>query len=194
MLPLGDRGENLAGDARFVPDVVDGDLGLVSLDTDAADDHVFHVRGFFPGNGPRGVFEAGAHFEFHAEFLGELNGAGLHHLGAGAGHLEQLVVGDFVDFLGIRDNARIAGKDAIDVGEDLAGIGVEGAGERDRGQVGAAAAERRGFAIGVLALKPRDDHDVIFCEQRVDLSWRDVGNFRPRMRAIGQDPGFGAGQ
>ncbi len=189
-----DRGKNPAGDAGLVADVVDGHLGLVALQADAADDDVFHVRGFFLGDGARGVLEAGTHFEFHAEFLGELDRARLHHLRAGAGHLEQLVVGDFVDLLRVGDDARIAGKDAVDVGENLAGIGVQRAGQGDRGQIGAAAAERGRFAIGVLSLEPGDDDDVIFREQRVDLSRRDVGDLRAGMGAIGQDAGFGAGQ
>ena len=47
MLPPRDRGKNAAGDAGLVADVVDGDFRLVPLEADAADDHVFHVRGFF---------------------------------------------------------------------------------------------------------------------------------------------------
>ena len=59
------------------------------------------------------------------------------------------------------DDPRVAGEDAVDVGEDLARIGAERAGERDRGQIRAAAPERGGFAFRRLALEPGHDDDVV---------------------------------
>ena len=48
---------------------------------------------------------------------------------------------------------RVGGEDAVDVGVDLADLGVERGGQRDGGGVGAAAAER-GDVLGVLARRP----------------------------------------
>ena len=49
----------------------------------------------------------------------------------------------------VGDDPRVGGEDAVDVGVDLADVGVERRGQRDRGGVGAAAAER-GDVLGVL--------------------------------------------
>ena len=48
-------------------------------------------------------------------------------------------------------------KTPVDVGVDLADVGVERRGERDRGRVGAAAAERRDVELGRDALEAGDD-------------------------------------
>ena len=60
----------------------------------------------------------------------------------------------------LRHDARVGGEDAVDVGVDLADVGVERRGQRDRGGVRAAAAER-GDVLGVLAdaLEAGDDRD-----------------------------------
>jgi hypothetical protein len=50
----------------------------------------------------------------------------------------------------LRDDARVGGEDAVDVAVDLADVGVEGGGERDRRRVGAAAAERRDVRVSSL--------------------------------------------
>ena len=105
----------------------------------------------------------------NAEFLCELDRARLHHLGAGARHLEQFVVSNLIDFLRVGDDARIAREHAIDVGKNLAGVRFERAGQCDRGQIGAAAAERCRFAFRRLSLKSGDDHDVIIRQQFMNL-------------------------
>jgi hypothetical protein len=58
-------------------------------------------------------------------------------------------------------DARVGGEDAVDVGVDLAHVGLERGGERHRGRVGAAPAQG-GDLLGVLAdaLEAGDDDDV----------------------------------
>ena len=94
----------------------------------------------------------------HAVALRELDGADLQHLGAEARELEHLLVGDAVELPRVRADARVAGVDAVDVGVDLAAVGLERRGERDRARVGAAAAERRDVVVLVDALEA-GDHD-----------------------------------
>ena len=48
------------------------------------------------------VLQAGPNFEADAKFFRELDRARLHHLGTGARHFEQFVVGDLVDLARIR--------------------------------------------------------------------------------------------
>ena len=64
------------------------------------------------------------------------------------------------DPAGARHDPRVGGEHAVDVGVDLADVGAERGGERDRGGVGAAAAEG-GDVLGVLAdaLEAGDDRD-----------------------------------
>ena len=69
------------------------------------------------------------------------------HARAARRELEHLLERDLRRSLrALGDDARVGGVDAVDVGVDLADVGVERRGERDRGRVGAAAAERRDVA------------------------------------------------
>ena len=81
----------------------------------------------------------------------ELDGAGLHDLGAVLGHLEHLLIADDPQLAGVGQEARIGGVDAADVGEDLAAVGVEARRERDGGRVGAASSEGRRLGGDVRA-------------------------------------------
>ena len=78
----------------------------------------------------------------------QLDGARLHDLGALVGQLEHLLVADDGDELGIRDDARVGGEDALHVGVDLAGVGPEAGRQRHRGRVRAAPPQRRHLAGG----------------------------------------------
>ena len=56
----------------------------------------------------------------------ELDRPGLHDLGALVGELQHLLVADDVELAGLRDEPRVGGVDAADVGEDLAAVGARG--------------------------------------------------------------------
>ena len=100
------------------------------------------------------------------------------------GQLEHLLVGDAVDLAGSRDDSRVGGEDPVDVGVDLADLGVERGGERDGGRVGAAAAQG-GDLLGVLAdaLEPGDDDDVPLVEGVGDAARGDVDDPRLAVRS-----------
>ncbi len=126
----------------------EGDLGLIFVEGDAADDDVFHASGFLFHDRSWVIVQAGADFEDDAEFLGELDRARLHDLGPEAGQFQHFVVADLLHLPRFGDDARIGGVDAVDVGVDLAEIGFEGGGQGDGGEVGAAAAEGGDVAFG----------------------------------------------
>ena len=157
---VGDGGEEAGGDAGMVGHAANGDFGLVPIDADAADDDIFHAHSFFFDEGAGVVVEAAADFEEDAKFFGEFDAARLHDFGAGRGHFEHFVVADLGDFLRAGNDARVGGVNAIDVGENLAEVGLGGGGEGDRGEVGAAASEGGDAAVDRFALEPGDDTDV----------------------------------
>ena len=137
-----ERAEHLRGDARAVGHAQDRHLGLGPVVGDAGDHDVFHAVVLPRHERARVRLERRADVDRHAELLGELDGAGLQHLGAEARHLEHLVVGHARELPRVRHDVGIGGVDAVDVGEDLAHVRLEGGGERDAGEVRAAAAER----------------------------------------------------
>ena len=94
--------------------------------------------------------------------------------------LEHLLVGDAVELAGPRHDARVGGVHAVDVGVDLADIGVEGGREGDGGRVRAAAAERR-HVLGVLAdaLEAGDDGDRALLQRGADAAGSHVDDARP---------------
>jgi len=81
------------------------------------------------------VVEARAAVDDHAVVAGELDGAHLQDAGAARGHLEHLLVGDAVELARVRDDARVGGVDAVDVGVDLAYVGADAGRHRDGGRV-----------------------------------------------------------
>ena len=96
----------------------------------------------------------------HVVAAGVLDAPQVQDLGAAGRHLQHLLGGDAVELAGRRDDPRVGGEDAVDVAVDLADVGAQRRGQRDRGGVGGAAAER-GDVLGVLrdALEAGDDRD-----------------------------------
>ena len=154
------RLEDARGDAGFVRHADERDFGLVFVERDAAHDDVFHAFGFFFHNGSWVFVEAGADFKHDAKFLGKFDRARLHHLRAEAGEFEHFVVGNFLELLRARHDARVGGVNAVHVGVNLAKVGLQRRGQRDGGQIRTAAAQRGDLAFGGFALETGDDDDV----------------------------------
>ena len=69
----GDGTENGGADAGAVGHIVDGDLGLIAFEADAAHDDGLHAGGFFFHEGSGVVVHAVAHFKAHTKFVRELD-------------------------------------------------------------------------------------------------------------------------
>ncbi len=132
--------ENLIGDAGPVGHANHDDLGFVAGKGDARHHGLFHVFVFLKGDEcaaarlllqrqvPRG--QAGEHAQANLVLAREFHRADLQHLGAEAGHLQHFFEGDGVEPPGFGHDARIGGVDAVDVGVDLAFVGLQGRCER----------------------------------------------------------------
>jgi hypothetical protein len=86
---------------------------------------------------------------------------------------------------------RVGGEDAVDVGVDLADVGLQRGGERHGGRVGTAAAER-GDVLRRLrdALEAGDDGDVPVGQRSVDPAGRDVDDPGGAVLGVGDDAGL----
>jgi len=131
------------------------------------------------------LLKARSDLEFHPEFLGEFHRAGLHHFCTTSGHLKQFVNNDFADFFRVFNNSRITRENAIHVGKNLAGVGIQRAGQRNRRQVRSATASVVVSPSGVWPWKPATITMLIVREQLVDLLWADVRDAGTRMIAVG---------
>src|SRR5205807_2402085 len=100
----------------------------------------------------------------HVKLLGELDRAAVHHTCTEARQLEHFVVTDLLDAPRFGQLPRISGVNAVDVGVDFTGVGLEHGSQRDGGGVAAAAAQRSDVEIFVDALKTGGDDDVPFVE------------------------------
>ena len=112
------------------------------------------------------------------------------HAAAGRGHLEHLVERDARELPRARDDARVGGVDAFDVGVDLAHVGAERGRQRDRGGVGAAAAERGDVLARRHALEAGDDRDLARRERLADAVGPDLDDLRLAVVGVGDDPGL----
>ena len=97
--------------------------------------------------------------------------------------------------LGVGDDARIGGEDAVDVGVDLADVGLQRGGQRDGGGVRAAAAER-GDVLGVLAdpLEAGDQHDRALGQRLAQPVRVDLHDPRVAVLGRGDHAGLRAGE
>ena len=123
---------------------------------------MFHVLVFLNSN-QRAlalILEAGEHAQFDLVLAGEFDRADLQHLGAEAGHFQHFLEGDGVKLLRFRHDARVGGVDAIDVGVDLALVGLERRGQRHAGSIRTATAEGGNVAVCIDALEAGDNDDL----------------------------------
>ena len=77
------------------------------------------------------VLERRQHAQLDVVLARELDRADLQHLRAEARHLEHFLEGHRVEPTRFRHDARVGGVDAVDVGIDLALVGLERGGQRD---------------------------------------------------------------
>ena len=138
-------------------------------------------------NGTGSVVEARPAVDPHAVVARVLDRAQLEHAGARRRHLEHLLEGDDRQLARVGDDARIGAEDARDVGVDLADLGAERRGHRDRRRVRAAAAERRHVVARRDALEARDEDDLAVVERGRDPVGADVEDPRLRVRGVGDD-------
>ena len=189
----GCSGPHLVGDAD------DGDLGLAAVVGHARDDGFFHVVclpdlvvGFHPG--ARFVTEGRTDVDLHVFATRVLDAAQVEDLGAGGGQLHHFLVADLGDPAGARHDPRVGGVDAVDVGVDLAVVGAQGRGQRDRCGVGGAATQRRDVLGGLRhPLEAGDDDDAALVQGTHDATRGDVDDARVAVGRGGEDARLGTG-
>src|SRR5215204_3098545 len=109
-------------------------------------------------------------------------------------HLEHLLITDVRNATGAGHDPRVGGEHSVRIGVDLAIVGTQGCGERDRGRVGCPAAQG-GDVLCVLgdALEAGDDHDVVLVKGLGDPAGGDVDDAGVAVSSGGDDPGLGTG-
>ena len=141
------------------------------------------------------VLEAAAAVDPDPVVAGVLDRAQLQHAGARGRHLEHLLEGDDRQLAGVGDDPRVGAEDAGDVGVDLADVGVERGGQRDRGGVGAAASQRGDVAaVGRDTLEAGDEDDPVLLQRLPDAVGADVDDPRLGVGGVGDDARLRAGQ
>ena len=126
---FGERHEDRGGDAGPVGDAAQSDLRLVLGIGDAGDDLLFHDILLVADERARlrigGIVEARSHEGLHLVHHGEFDRAHLQNLGAERSHFEHFLEGDAVEPTRLRHDPRIGRIDAVDIGIDVAAIGIE---------------------------------------------------------------------
>ena len=209
---LGDDGEDAGGDAGAVRHVGDGDLVLGAVVSDTGDDGLFH--GVFLGRlqgcvghealefrvcggvgDPGAVLfgERGAHVQGDPVAAREFDGAQVEDLGAVRGHFQGFFLGEGAQAVGLGDDARVGGEEAVDVRVDFAHVGVEGRGEGDGGRVGTSAAQRRHVVVLGDALEAGDNGDLAVLDGAGDALGDHADDLCGTEMAVRFDAGLRAG-
>ena len=117
----------------------------------------------------------------------------MHDLRSGRGHLEHFIVGNFRQLARVFHDPRVAGVNAIDIGEDLADIGLQRRGDRNRREVGSAATQGVNHAIGRDPLESGDHQRFAFVEEAAHQRGIHVENATAGVRAGGVDASLTTG-
>ena len=88
----------------------------------------------------------------------------MEHLGALAGKLQHLVVGDLLQLLRLGNHPRVCGVHAVHVGVNLAKVRPEGRRQGNGAGVGPAPAQGGDVAVAVHALEAGDDHNPVLVQ------------------------------
>ena len=178
-----------------IPD--DGHLGLAAVVCDSGQKGAFHGcvldRSDDDGAGFVRIRRPDVHRNVVAASV--FHAAQHQYLGAAGGHLEHLLERDGVELPGVVHDPRVRAEDAVHVGVDLADVGAQRRGQRDRRGVRAAAAQR-GDVPRVLAdtLEAGDQHDATLVERGLQPSRRDLDDLRVAVGAGGDHAGLRAGE
>ena len=127
---------------------------------------------------------------FHVVVARELDRSQREHAPAGGRHLEHLVERDPGQLARLGHDPRIGGVHALHVGVDLAHLGVERGGQRDRGEVGGTPTHGRDLALGRHALETGDDRDLARGQRLADPVALDLDDLGPVVLGVGDDPGL----
>ena len=124
---------------------------------------------------------------------GEFDGPQVEDLGTVSGHFQGFFLGEGAQAVGLGDDARVGGEEAVDVRVDFAHVGVEGCGEGDGGCVGAAAAERCHVVVLGDALESGDDGDLAVLDGAGDALGNHADDLGGTEVAVGFNAGLRAG-
>ncbi len=176
---LGEWREDRRHGAGAVREAGQGNPRLVLVMRDAGDELLFHVQflDFVVADDQRSgpVLEGGEDLERHVVAHCEPDRAGLQDLGADRCELEHFLVGDGLELPRARDDARVGGEDALDVGVNIASVGLDRDREGDGRGVRAAATERREIPFRGDALEAGDHRDSALARIRLRARSRRYG-------------------
>src|SRR3984957_18561547 len=192
------RAEDRRGDARLVLDLADGNLGFVLGKGDAGDNVAFHDLLLAADQRTRrcavrvdilGFVEAGTDEHRHVVHHAEFHRADLQPLGTLRGQFQHILERDLVEPARLGNHARVGGIDAIDIGIDIAAVGLDRGGDRHRRGVGTAASQRGDSpGLRIDALEAGDHGDFLAVLEAVDqLGAVDLENPRRRVGVAGLD-------
>ncbi len=123
----------------------------------------------------------------HAFLHRQADRARLQHLRPDRGQFEHFLVGDFLQFSRARHDPRVGGVDTIDIGVDVAAIGLHRRRDRHRRGVRSTAPERGDAGVVIDALKTGDDRDFARRETRVERGGVDSLDPRRGVRIARRD-------
>ena len=193
---VGERAEELGGDARAIGHVAQRERGDIAVEGDGSDT-VFRFHLDLLANDGAGRVVGG---EGRGDDDGDVveqpqfHGAGVHYRRALRGGFEHLFGGDVGQPPRVGLDARIGGVDAVHIGVNLDLLRVQRRAQRDRRGVGAAAAQGGEIGRAACALEAGDDHDVARGELALDPLGVDIADAGAAKRVVGEHAGLRAGQ
>ena len=179
---LGERVEDMRHRAGPIGHAGEDDLGLVLVVRDAGHVLAFHFAllhqcvhfllgddhrpGVIVGRGRIVLDEAGEHLDADPLLHRQPDRAGLEDLGPDARQFEHFLIGHRAQLARLGDDPRIGGVDPVDIGVDVAAIGLDRRRHRHRRSVRAAAPQRGDAVVVGYPLEARDDRDLAALHRR----------------------------
>ena len=130
---IGKWAKYAGGNARSIGNVEQGDLRLIARIGDTTDDFLLQDLVLVYDERSGRIIEARSDLQPNAARHGQFDRTSLQYFGALRRHLEHLFVGNLIKLAGLSNDPRIGRVNAINVGKDIAAIGAQSRGQRNRG-------------------------------------------------------------
>ena len=164
---LGDTGENLEGDPRFIRHTDNRHPGDVAVFRHALDQHFFHFCSLLDF-GSRLPGQAGEHLQLHVVFFGHLHRTVVEHLSTQSSQFQHLVVSNFLQLEGSGNFPGVGSVHALHIRKDLAEVRVHGSRDSHRAGIGTAPSQGGDVLIPVDSLEARHHHNAPLIQRGTD--------------------------
>ena len=138
--------------------------GYVIVHCDALNQHFLHFANLLDFGARYITVDARANFQFHRIFFSHLNRTVVQNVGTAGCQLQHFIIGDLIQLVCMRYDARVGGINTINVGVDLALVSFHSCSDCYRTCIASAASECGDIVVAVDSLESCNNDDIFLVQ------------------------------